>query len=359
MKRVNRTLLLVLAVLALTTVSVVTPADACCPAPPSGRPVVNADQTVILVWDANKKMEHFVRRASFKSDADDFGFLVPTPSKPELAEAGDGAFPALAKITAPEIIKRPAPSAGCGSCARLGVKSAPAPAAQSVTVLEEKTVAGFHASVLEAKSSGDLVAWLKEHGYAFSPEVEAWAKPYVDGGWKITALQVAKTDKAEARVAAGSLRISFATEAPLFPYREPASTAAAKKLGASDRLLRIYLLSDTKMEGRLAKTSPWPTSEVAWAGKVAPEKRGELVAQLGIDAATTPDSWYLTEFEDHWPYADAPGDLYFGKSANQADVRRPPTIEYTSSRTGDGSVPVMFAVVIPLAWRLRRRAARR
>ena len=59
--------------------------------------------------------------------------------------------------------------------------------AKAVEVLEEKLVAGFHASVLAADSAGDLVEWLDDHGYAFSPEVEEWARPYVDAGWKITA----------------------------------------------------------------------------------------------------------------------------------------------------------------------------
>src|SRR5437763_10772306 len=85
-------------------------AEACCPAPPSGKPVVNADQSVIIVWDAASKTEHFIRRASFKSDADDFGFLVPTPQKPELEESGDAAFATLAKITAPEVIRKSRPS---------------------------------------------------------------------------------------------------------------------------------------------------------------------------------------------------------------------------------------------------------
>ena len=66
--------------------------QACCPAPPRGKPVVNADQTVIILWDAANKMQHFIRQASFKSDADDFGFLVPSPSEPELDESGNEAF---------------------------------------------------------------------------------------------------------------------------------------------------------------------------------------------------------------------------------------------------------------------------
>ena len=52
---------------------------ACCPAPPSGKPVVNADQTVLIIWDAAAKTQHFIRQASFTSQADDFGFIVPSP----------------------------------------------------------------------------------------------------------------------------------------------------------------------------------------------------------------------------------------------------------------------------------------
>src|SRR5881296_2056014 len=82
-------------------------ADACCPAPPQGKPVVNADQTVVIIWDAATKTQHFIRQASFKSEADDFGFLVPTPSQPELEESGNETFPFLLKLTEPEKKKVP------------------------------------------------------------------------------------------------------------------------------------------------------------------------------------------------------------------------------------------------------------
>src|ERR1700682_5066336 len=93
---------LALPVALLLAVLLSSPTPACCPAPPSGKPVVNADQTVILIWDAATKTQHFIRKASFKSDADDFGFLVPTPSQPELNESGNDAFPYLLKLTEPE-----------------------------------------------------------------------------------------------------------------------------------------------------------------------------------------------------------------------------------------------------------------
>src|SRR5262245_33709253 len=145
------------------------PIEACCPAPRSGQPVVNADQTIVILWDAANQTEHFIRRASFKSDGDDFGFLIPSPSKPALAESGNDAFPYLQKITEPEVVeqKRPAGGSGCGC----GAFKMAAPMAQvadkaEVRVLEEKMVAGFNAKVLEADTTDVLVQWLKENGYA-------------------------------------------------------------------------------------------------------------------------------------------------------------------------------------------------
>src|SRR5579863_2451190 len=179
----------------LASIMPVATAMACCPVAPSGKPVVNADQTVVILWDAATKTQHLIRQASFKSDADDFGFLVPTPTQPELNESGDAAFPFLKKLTEPEIkkIARPSPGMQCGCGDQPATKSARSMPA-GVAVLEEKLVAGFHAVVLEADSSTALLDWLKEHEYAFSPAVEAWAKPYVDGGWKFTALKVARED---------------------------------------------------------------------------------------------------------------------------------------------------------------------
>jgi hypothetical protein len=334
------------------------PTPACCPAPPSGKPVVNADQTVILLWDPETRTEHFIRRASFKSDADDFGFIVPTPSKPELSESGDAAFPMLQKLTEPEHKKaaRPTGNVACG-CASAPVPGLAADKAQ-VRVLEEKVVAGFKATVLEADSTDALVNWLKENGYAFSPEVKAWAKPYVEGGWKMTALKVVRPKEGEANksLTAASLRLSFKTDRPLFPYREPDPTASADKLGAKERLLRIYFISDKRYQGELTKETPW-TGSAAWAGAVSAEDRKMALELLKLPETTGPAEWHLTEFEDNWPYRAAPADVYFSVSTNQSDVRRPPIIEYTSSTWPTDVMACALAAVLfvpPVLRRVRR-----
>jgi hypothetical protein len=334
------------------------PIPACCPAPPSGKPVVNADQTVIILWDEAAKTEHFIRRASFKGEADDFGFLVPTPSQPELSESGDAAFPFLQKLTAPEVKKMPRPSApvGCG-CAGAKPAGRSLNALPAVRVLQEKVVAGFKAVVLEADSAGALVKWLKDNGYAFSPEVQAWAKPYVEGGWKITALKVAKAKEGEENksVTAAALRMSFKTDRPLFPYREPDPAGSFKTLGVNKRLLRIYFISEARYQGALDLIS-W-TGFVAWSDKVNADDRKKLLELLKLPENTGPANWWLTEFEDDWPYRTAPSDLYFSRIANQNTVKRPPIIEYVSSFWPADAMVYALAMVmmVPLLSRKNRR----
>src|SRR5262249_1901899 len=153
--------------------------------------------------------------------ADDFGFLVPTPTRPELSESGNEAFPFLYDLTKPEVMEKRASQSGGGCGCPIGCSKGQVtkPAANPVVVVEQKLVAGFQATVLKADSANDLVNWLKDNQYAYSPEVEVWARPYVNAGWMITALKVAKdpASKSQKDVAASALRLSFKTDRPLFP----------------------------------------------------------------------------------------------------------------------------------------------
>ncbi|GMV81015.1 MAG: hypothetical protein AMXMBFR7_21990 [Planctomycetota bacterium] len=339
------------------------PTSACCPAPPLGQQVLNADQTLVILWDAANKTEHFIRKASFKTDTPDFGFLIPSPSQPDLNESGAGAFPLLAKWTAPEIQRKPRPNEGmgCGPSKRDqrpgAAKTAEGP---EVRVLEEKLVAGFKASVLEADTARVLMEWLESNGFAFSPQVEAWAKPYVEQRWKITALKVVKEkgEPGEMKVEAPALRMSFRTDRPLFPYREPDSQAAAKALGEYGRLLRIFFVAEARYDGELTREQPW-TGEAVWSGPLASAQRQELLEQLKLPVQTGPQEAWLTEFADRWPYAPAPADLYFAPSKDQRAFKRPPIIEYydaPESRIWPFVLGFALALGLVAVWRRGKRA---
>src|SRR5580765_3744076 len=79
------------------------PAVGCAIVPNRDGSVAVADEVAVIVYDGATKTEHFVRRATFHTTSADFGFLVPTPSLPELTPANPDAFAALAKMTEPKV----------------------------------------------------------------------------------------------------------------------------------------------------------------------------------------------------------------------------------------------------------------
>jgi hypothetical protein len=312
---------------------------------PQGKPVEIADESAIIIWDEAGKTQHFIRRASFKTQASNFGFLVPTPTKPKLAEAGDEAFATLAEITKPEVITKTRSrgiSCTCGTKAERDVASGNAQPA--VRVLEENRLPGLGLdyAILEADKADALSKWLKEHGYDFSPDLKDWVAPYVKAGWKISAFKIApgardaqedNRDKKNVpdpnRVATKALRMSFQTEQPFFPYREPASQA--DDTGHPRRLLRVYFLAKNRVKGTLGKKGDaWP-GEVAWAGEVSGSDREKVLKLVKLPTDTGPASWWLTEFEDHSSPRPGKADVYFSRSEDQGTLKREPHIRYVSS----------------------------
>jgi len=82
---------------------------------------------------------------------------------------------------------------------------------------------------------------------------------------------------------------------------------------------------------------------------------------LKLPEATGPAAWWLTEFEDRWPYKAAPRTCIFSRDADQGEIRRQPIIRYVSSRwPADVMVYTLTAVVVfpPLCRRVRRERAR-
>ncbi len=335
-------------------------AQACAPAPPRNKAVEIADESAIIVWDPATKTQHFIRRASFKSDARDFGFLVPTPTKPDLAEAGDKAFVELARITAPRIVTRPretsSPGCGCSETAPVDRSFPPA-----VQVLEEKRVAGYDAVVLQADDAEALSKWLTDHGYEFSPSLKDWAAVYIKMGWKITAFKIAKDAVEAPGVATSAVRMTFHTEQPYFPYREPKDQFPPQPGAKTSRLLRVFFVTNFRVEGALGgAAASWAT--VAAAKPIEDADREKITQILKLPAEIPSGPWWVTEFEDHSSPRPGTDDVIFRRSDAQTPIERPSRIQYTSNNaTGYLMVAAMgLCIVAPsVLSRLKRRVSRK
>ncbi len=310
----KRSVAIALAAIALTRSGT---APACAVAPAEDETVRVEAEDALIVWDDRTKTEHFIRRAAFETSSKDFGFLVPTPNQPELAEADNVVFDRIAEHTKPEVVKkRRYKVVPDGFLLRSKGEMAEASA---VNVLEVTRVAGLDAAVLEADSATAIGEWLEKHGYAFRKALVSWLEPYVKKHWKITAFKLARSG-AQGSFGTRALRMSFTTPAPFFPYREPPTEGTPP--GGPPRLLRVAFVSTERVEGKLEVGGDFPGRAV-WAGAL---HNAPTLLAGALPAAGIPSPAFLTLIEDGSDPRPGFSDVYFHRDAEQVELRRTPVV---------------------------------
>jgi len=307
-----------------------------------------ADEEALIVWDAERGMQHFVRRAAFHTEADDFGFLVPTPARPELAEADDDVFARLAEVIQPAVVHTSSPvfhtccTAACGALLLSAGREVETAGVPDVIVHVETRVAGMDAAVLEARDAEALAVWLTEHGYAMRPALQRWVTPYVEAGWFISAFKIAG-DGGGPSIGTRALRMSFATDRPFYPYREP------DDVDEQARALRVFLVAGERMSGSLAGQNEW-SGEVRLARSMS-----GLEALLAgtMPEGRAPRAGWLTVFNDvHTERPDA--DLFFTAAGVADEVVPPPIVVADEYMVPIPLEPVLIGGFVFYFWWRRR-----
>jgi hypothetical protein len=349
-----------------------------------GLPGVETDtEKVLLVWDRVRRREHFVRSVRFAGPRGaSFGFLVPTPARPELAEAPD-IFPDLGQAVLPKIIEnteyRPVWSCMGFFKSREVAQSAPLAVGahtSAVEVVEERRIAGMEATVLFGRDAAALSAWLGEHGFTSRPALEEWLAPYVQRAFYVTAFRYATpgpasadaSDDAGARVGATeakvesvvsetkTVRLSFDADVPFYPYREPDDVAPRE-----GRKLDLFVVSDTPLAAQFEGGQPF----VARPGVVRPLEESRLHVLRGALPSDTPTrsaegsgALWLSHIVDRSMSRKGLPDLEFTALPPQV-VEPPPIVRYVRVPV---PVPIeafaLLAVGGGVVWWRRRRGVR-
>jgi hypothetical protein len=332
-----------------------------------GPSILVAEESAIIVWDPVKKVQHFIRRAAFDTKSPDFGFLVPTPTMPKLpfAEVEDGIFHAVGAWLQPKTVERDRWEFGSLFCFGATAREAAAPsmAPGGVRVLHEQKVGGYEVNVLEADDAEKLTRWIKERGFSADPELYDWLKPYIAGGWKITAFKIMQDPASGKLATTKAVRTSFQTDRPFFPYREPESKPKSKdKRDANGprrsdgRLLNIVLVSNARMAGQLGN-SAW-NATIPWADQLTGEQRTQLARETGVPEDEIPAQAWLTSFEDRALVRPSKDDVYFEPSSDQTPVRPPDIVRYRERWIPIDCIVLGICLVALIAgviiWRLRR-----
>lgn len=325
-----------IATLLLVSASSVFP---CAPAPHAGEEVAITEESAVIVWDPATKTEHFIRRATFSGKARDFGFLVPTPTAPTLTAVDDLIFESLQKLTERQTITIQRSAVDWTPFVMMPFvmrKDVATTAGAPVDVVSTAKVAGYEAVVLDATDAAELHRWLVEHEYAATPDLDAWVAPYIAARWKITAFKI---DKSQPEIAArtSAVKMSFTTDRPFFPYREPASQKDVP-YGSRVRSLRVFFLGPERVRGLIGASTSWP-GFLEWSNTLYHTTREEVARRTGI---SIPETTRLTAFIDTSVVRDGDGDLFFVRDADQRAFAQPPWVHENVDVT---HVPLDLAMV--------------
>ncbi|MGE0787245.1 MAG: DUF2330 domain-containing protein [Sandaracinaceae bacterium] len=266
-------------------------------------PVQIVGEEALIVWDEETRTEHFIRHAGFHGATQDFGFLVPTPTRPQLGEVRADLFASLF-----DIYRRhePAPR---GRVRSAGAQSLGAGSFDSfVHVLEERRVAGLDAAVLAANDPSALAAWLAQHRYPSSEPLTRWMAPYLERGWMITAFRYPGATSG-GDVASRAVRMTFTTEQPFFPYSEPVGPS-------QPRPFRVSVIAPYRVSARLGARR-W-SAPVGYAGQPNSARLEALLRDAVPARAVAGEPWLTVFHEDRSRRGRV--DLTFERARSQRPV---------------------------------------
>ncbi len=177
---------------------------ACCYFSAKDKDVLQPAQKVFITWDDKEKVESFTVQPKFEGNADDFGMVIPTPSKPKLDEMPRDFFKELAvysilkrreqphsKLLPVEFerLKRNFALNGLADAKKEAEGADRGVRPPAVKVLEAGVVGNLDYKVIEAGRADDLFQWLKDNRYSYSGD-EGTLDFYIQKKWLFTVMKI-------------------------------------------------------------------------------------------------------------------------------------------------------------------------
>ncbi len=184
--------------------------------PPSEYWINETGQKAVIMYEDG--IETMVVSTSFTGNADDFAWVIPVPSKPEVSKGSDELFASLKNATQTNVYYEKS---------FFGMDDAVMNSAgNSVTVVESKNVDYYEVTILTATDTDDLATWFTKNGYNFPITADYILESYIENGWYFVAMKI-NPDSLDFSDVESELReghatpvlMSFATEHPVYPMK--------------------------------------------------------------------------------------------------------------------------------------------
>jgi len=212
------------------------------------QPVIQNAERIVFDVDRDEERVEMHVQISYEGPAEEFAWVVPVSSLPELFVSSQGLFDTLALQTAPTFVLNTVQEGKCtfgrglfGGVDFSAIESAPVPAdaggSTGVVVLAEQRVGPYETLTLKADSSAALVDFLQKNDYDLTDQLGDVLAPYVADEAYFVALRLAK-DEDTGDIA--PLGLTYQGTQASIPIQLTAVAAA------DDMRLEVYLFSDVR-----------------------------------------------------------------------------------------------------------------
>lgn len=308
------------------------------------------DQRALIVYQG--QTENLVISGSFIGDANDFAWVIPTPSEPTISKSSADIFYTLQNLTRIEQT-----SGAMNLFTSTGLGSAP----KGTIEVQERTVGIYNTYVVKADSEAVLADWLEQNGFTFPADQQVLLKDYVDKGWYFAIAKIqdafvndptVKTQLVAGRIA--PLRLTFTSPQIIYPMM------LTKAALLNDQVRARSLPEDvtnvdpatigTRMPVTLYVLADYRTAtadlDTQWANWVEPGELGTLNGFDGGNFIDTTRSLFLTKLNKTLNVSDIQGDFVLQKAPTN-DVY--PTPAYATSDFWWTNVGVLVLTLLLVA----------
>lgn len=166
-------------------------------------------------------------RILYAGEAEDFSWIVPVPTTPEISLGSDTTFNELELATRPQFNLQQDGQV-CNKDQIIFAPTAPSDNATNdeegggVTIEEQLSLGAFEIDIVSSDNADDMALWLEENNYLLTDRGRDLIAPYVTAGMKFVAMKLRSGEQA------GSIQpliMKYQSEKPMVPIRLTAVAA--------------------------------------------------------------------------------------------------------------------------------------
>jgi len=304
--------------------------------PPQDYYIHETDQRAVIFYEQG--IETLILSVTFRGDAEDFGWVIPTPNRPEVSKSSDELFTSLEELTTiEEDLVRPLSFEEAYDLGK---------ASQTVHIVETKKIEYYDITVLTADEPDALAEWLAENDYQFPKKASYILDSYIENNWYFVAVKIdteAISPGVGRQLRQGHmipLQLKFSTSQIVYPLK---ITSLIETIEAPK-----YYLTETPELRRIAPPYPQPSKIGILIYVFTPSNKQTIpgfktqyanwlkkktIEELAFDDSGNPwinvsqDKYFLTKMSRWMSYSEMTHDLYLREAADNNLVNASPLEE--------------------------------